>query len=92
MDVVALLQGDVEKNLGWKPIPLFDRDNYAEVASMQVRFVLRQIQVASKMKVRFIVRQTQVASMKMNRPPNRYNKAEYAPCKLHTDKGKEASV
>jgi hypothetical protein len=36
VDVVALLQGDVEKNLGWKPIPLFDRDNYAEVASMQV--------------------------------------------------------
>ena len=29
-------QGDVEKLLGWKPIPLFDRDNYAEVASMQV--------------------------------------------------------
>jgi hypothetical protein len=38
VDVVALLQGDVEKNLGWKPIPLFDRDNYAEVASMQVMF------------------------------------------------------
>jgi hypothetical protein len=35
-DVVALLQGDVEKNLGWKPIPLFDRDNYDEVASIQV--------------------------------------------------------
>ena len=29
-------QGDVEKLLGWKPIPLFDRDNYPEVASMQV--------------------------------------------------------
>ena len=29
-------QGDVEKMLGWKPIPLFDRDNYPEVASMQV--------------------------------------------------------
>jgi hypothetical protein len=40
VDVVALLQGDVEKNLGWKPIPLFDRDNYAEVASMQVRMDL----------------------------------------------------
>ena len=31
-------QGDVEKMLGWKPIPLFDRDNYPEVASMQVGF------------------------------------------------------
>ena len=30
-------QGDVEKSLGWKPIPLFDRDNYPELASMQVR-------------------------------------------------------
>ena len=30
-------QGDVEKMLGWKPIPLFDRENYPEVASMQVR-------------------------------------------------------
>ena len=30
-------QGDVEKLLGWKPIPLFDRDNYPELASMQVR-------------------------------------------------------
>ena len=33
------LQGDVEKNLGWKPIPLFDRDHAAEVASMQVKIV-----------------------------------------------------
>ena len=24
--------------LGWKPIPLFDRDNYSELASMQVGF------------------------------------------------------
>ena len=31
-------QGDVEKSLGWKPIPLFDRDNYSELASMQVGF------------------------------------------------------
>lgn len=31
-------QGDVEKALGWKPIPLFDRDNYPELASMQVGF------------------------------------------------------
>ena len=31
------LQGDVEKALGWKPIPLFDRNNYPELASMQVR-------------------------------------------------------
>lgn len=29
-------QGDVEKTLGWKPIPLFDRDHAEEVASMQV--------------------------------------------------------
>ena len=29
-------QGDVEKTLGWKPIPLFDRDHAQEVASMQV--------------------------------------------------------
>ena len=64
LDVVALLQGDVEKNLGWKPIPLFDRDNYAEVASMQVSFVLRQIQVAY-MQVRSILRQIQVASMQV---------------------------
>ena len=26
----------MEKALGWKPIPLFDRDNYPELASMQV--------------------------------------------------------
>ena len=32
------MKGDVEKALGWKPIPLFDRDNYGEVASMQVGF------------------------------------------------------
>ena len=32
----CILQGDVEKGLGWKPIPLFDRDHAAEVASMQV--------------------------------------------------------
>ena len=31
-------QGDVEKSLGWKPIPLFDRNNYPELASMQVQF------------------------------------------------------
>ena len=31
------LQGDVEKDLGWKPIPLFDRDHAEEVASMQVK-------------------------------------------------------
>ena len=30
------MQGDVEKSLNWTPIPLFDRNNYAEVASMQV--------------------------------------------------------
>ena len=29
-------KGDVEKGLGWKPIPLFDRDHAEEVASMQV--------------------------------------------------------
>ena len=28
----------MEKSLGWKPIPLFDRDNFAELASMQVGF------------------------------------------------------
>ena len=28
----------MEKLLGWKPIPLFDRDNFAELASMQVGF------------------------------------------------------
>ena len=32
------IKGDVEKLLGWKPIPLFDRDNFAELASMQVGF------------------------------------------------------
>ena len=26
----------MEKALGWNPIPLFDRDNYPELASMQV--------------------------------------------------------
>ena len=30
-------QGDVEKALGWKPIPLFDRENAEQIASMQVR-------------------------------------------------------
>ena len=34
--VYMCLRGDVEKGLGWKPIPLFDRDHAAEVASMQV--------------------------------------------------------
>jgi hypothetical protein len=29
----------VEKSLGWKPIPLFDRDHAEEVASMQVLIV-----------------------------------------------------
>ena len=29
-------QGDVEKSLGWKPIPLFDSNNFPELASMQV--------------------------------------------------------
>ena len=33
------IQGDVEKALGWKPIPLFDRDNYPELASMQVTHI-----------------------------------------------------
>ena len=37
-DFILFVKGDVEKLLGWKPIPLFDRDNYAEVASMQVGF------------------------------------------------------
>ena len=32
----VFFQGDVEKGLGWKPIPLFDRDHAEEVASMQV--------------------------------------------------------
>jgi len=31
-------QGDVEKTLGWQPIPLFDRDNATEMPSMQVGF------------------------------------------------------
>ena len=31
-------QGDVEKSLGWKPIPLFDSNNFPELASMQVCF------------------------------------------------------
>ena len=44
--VLMFLQGDVEKNLGWKPIPLFDRDHAAEVASMQVKmFSVEQIQM-----------------------------------------------
>jgi hypothetical protein len=33
--VVAGLQGDVEKDLGWKPIPLFDREHKEDIASMQ---------------------------------------------------------
>ena len=37
-------QGDVEKLLGWKPIPLFDRDNYPELASMQVRTICTMFQ------------------------------------------------
>ncbi len=32
----ASLQGDIEKTLGWKPIPLFDRDHSDDIASMQV--------------------------------------------------------
>ncbi len=36
----VVFQGDVEKSLGWKPIPLFDRENYAEIASMQVIYRL----------------------------------------------------
>ena len=44
--VLMFLQGDVEKDLGWKPIPLFDRDHAAEVASMQVKmFSVEQIQI-----------------------------------------------
>jgi len=31
-------QGEVEKSLGWRPIPLFDKDNLAELPSMQVGF------------------------------------------------------
>ena len=34
--VVVLFQGDVEKSLGWQPIPLFDRENSLELPSMQV--------------------------------------------------------
>ena len=34
------MKGDVEKSLGWTPIPLFDRNNYAEVASMQVHLTI----------------------------------------------------
>ena len=40
-------QGDVEKMLGWKPIPLFDRDNYPEVASMQVRMLVLSLLLPS---------------------------------------------
>jgi hypothetical protein len=34
--VVVVVQGDVEKDLGWKPIPLFDREHREDIASMQV--------------------------------------------------------
>lgn len=47
-----LLQGDVEKSLGWKPIPLFDRDHAEEVASMQVCKVYLLCAFAIKM-IRF---------------------------------------
>ncbi|XP_071744727.1 probable 3',5'-cyclic phosphodiesterase pde-5 isoform X1 [Lepeophtheirus salmonis] len=32
-------QGDVEKTMGWTPIPLFDRSHASEIASMQVGFI-----------------------------------------------------
>ena len=35
-------KGDVEKGLGWKPIPLFDRDHAEEVASMQASVFMRE--------------------------------------------------
>ena len=33
---LVFFQGEVEKSLGWRPIPLFDKDNLAELPSMQV--------------------------------------------------------
>ena len=31
----------MEKSLGWKPIPLFDKDNSEEMAAMQVGLGLK---------------------------------------------------
>ena len=41
--VVVVVQGDVEKDLGWKPIPLFDRSHREDIASMQVRKELVEV-------------------------------------------------
>ena len=49
--VAQNFQGDVEKTLGWKPIPLFDRDHAQEVASMQVCV---QYRVRQKRGTRFV--------------------------------------
>ena len=34
--VTTVFQGDMEKSLGWKPIPLFDKDYAGEMPAMQV--------------------------------------------------------
>ena len=47
-------QGDVEKLLGWKPIPLFDRDNYPELASMQVRTICTMFQYTRVLYLEFL--------------------------------------
>ena len=33
-----MTQGDLEKSLGWTPVPLFDRDRAADLPVMQVLF------------------------------------------------------
>ena len=37
--VTSVFQGDMEKSLGWKPIPLFDKDYAGEMPAMQVKML-----------------------------------------------------
>ena len=35
-----MTQGDLEKSLGWNPVPLFDRNRAADMPVMQVQFYI----------------------------------------------------
>ena len=40
VNLLRMTQGDLEKSLGWAPVPLFDRDHASDMPVMQVLSVV----------------------------------------------------
>ena len=48
---VVVFQGDMEKSLGWQPIPLYDKKYAAEVPAMQVLDVVITLFLVSNVQI-----------------------------------------